>query len=136
MSLRKDSITALANANLIVEKTLGKMVSLSVADHVVVQKERFSVAEWQAMIKTVDLFGRIKSTEQAEMIATVLYSYDELCKNGKQVSDKDVYDYVIDWKPHWKSEKDFEVCDTIHNLAMMSLIKVMHSGELMDTMLV
>ena len=52
------------------------------------------------------------------------------------MSDKNVYDYVIDWKPHWKAEKDFEVCDTIHNLAMMSLIGVMHSGELMDTMLV
>ena len=30
------------------------------------------------MEKTVDLFGRIKSTEQAEVMATVLYSYDEL----------------------------------------------------------
>jgi O-acetyl-ADP-ribose deacetylase (regulator of RNase III)/uncharacterized protein YwgA len=132
----KDSITALANANLIVEKLLGRMVSLSVAEHVVIQKEKFTDTEWQAMIKTVDLFGRIKSTEQAEMVATVLYSYDDMRKNGKQVSDKDVYDYVMDWKPHWKEEKDFEVCDTIHNLAMMTLIKVEHSNELMDTMLV
>lgn len=30
------------------------------------------------MKQTVDLFGRIKSTEQSEIIATVLYSYDEL----------------------------------------------------------
>ena len=132
----KDSITALANANLIVEKTLGKMVSLSVSDHVVVQKERFSDVEWFAMLKTVDLFGRVKSTEQAEMVATILYSYDELSKNGELLSDKDVYDYVINWKPRWKYEKDFEVCDTIHNLAMMSLIKVSHSNELMDTMFV
>ena len=34
------------------------------------------------MKKTVDLFGRVKSTDQAEMIATVLYSYYEL-NNGK-----------------------------------------------------
>ena len=88
------------------------------------------------MLKTVDLFGRIKSTEQAEVVATVLYSYDDVSKNEKLVSDKDVYDYVMNWKPHWKEEKDFEVCDTIHNLAMMSLIKVKHSDELMDTMLI
>lgn len=132
----KDSVTALANANLITEKTLGRMVSLSVSEHVIIQKEKFSDAEWQAMVKTVDLFGRIKSTEQAEMVATVLYSYDELNKSGSQISDKDVYDYVIDWKPYWKEEKEFEICDTIHNLAMMSLITVKHSDELMDTILV
>ena len=84
----KDSVTALANANLITEKTLGRMVSLSVSEHVDIQKEKFSDAEWQAMVKTVDLFGRIKSTEQAEMVATVLYSYDELNKSGSQVSDR------------------------------------------------
>ena len=132
----KDSVTALANANLITEKTLGRMVSLNVSEHVIVQKEKFSDAEWLAMVKTVDLFGRVKSTEQAEMVATVLYSYDELNKSSSQVSDKDVYDYVIDWKPHWKDEKEFEICDTIHNLAMMSLITVKHSDELMDTVLV
>ena len=132
----KDSVTALANANLITEKTLGRMVSLSVSEHVIIQKEKFSDAEWQAMVKTVDLFGRIKSTEQAEMVATVLYSYEELNKSGNQESDKDVYDYVIDWKPYWKEEKEFEICDTIHNLAMMSLITVKHSDELMDTILV
>lgn len=87
------------------------------------------------MKKTVDLFGRIKSTDQAEMIATVLYSYDEL-NNGKQeIRDKDVYDYVMSWKPHWKIEKNYEVCDTIHNLAMLSLISVTHSNLLLDTVL-
>lgn len=132
----KDSIGALANANLITEKTLGRMVSLSVADSVVVQKEKFSDEEWQAMIRTVDLFGRVKSTEQAEMIATVLYSYDKLKSSMNEITDKDLYDYVIDWKPHWNEEKEFEVCDTIHNLAMLSLISVRHSDKIIDTMLV
>ncbi len=130
----KDSITALANANLIIEQTLGRMVSLRVSDDVVIHEEKFSPEEWLAMKKTVDLFGRVKSTDQAEMIATVLYAYDEL-KNEKQViSDKDVYDFVMSWKPHWEQEKNYEVCDTIHNLAMLSLISVSHSDLLMDTM--
>lgn len=131
----KDSITALANANLIIEQTLGRMVSLSVSDDVVIHQNKFTKDEWNAMKKTVDLFGRIKSTEQAEMVATVLYSYDELNNGKEKVSDKDVYNYVMSWKPHWKKEKNYEVCDTIHNLAMLSLISVTHSSLLLDTAL-
>lgn len=131
----KNSITALANANLIIEQTLGRMVSLSVSDRVVIQEEQFSKEEWYAMKKTVDLFGRVKSTDQAEMIATVLYSYDELKSKEQKISDKDVYDFVMSWKPHWKQERDYEVCDTIHNLAMLSLISVSHSNLLLDTTL-
>lgn len=131
----KNSITALANANLISEQILGRMVSLSVSDNVVIREDKFSQEEWQAMKKTVDLFGRVKCTDQAEMIATVLYSYDELSKEKQKISDKDVYDYVMDWKPHWKEEKDYEVCDTIHNLAMLALISVTHSNLLLDTVM-
>lgn len=132
----KDSITALANANLIVEKQLGRMISLNVLDGVEIHKEKFTDEEINAVKKTVDLFGRVKSTDQAEMIATVLYSYDQLAQERDVISDKDVYDYVLDWKPHWKTEKEFALCDTIQNMAMLSLMNVSCSGELMDTMLV
>lgn len=130
----KDSIVALANANLIIEKQFGKMISLSVAPNVTIKKDDFSVSEWAAVDKTVDLFGRVKKTEQAEMIATVLYAYDQLKKNNQIISDKNVYDYVLSWKPHWKEEKEFELCDTIHNMAMLSQIYITHSEELLDTL--
>lgn len=71
-----------------------------------------------------------------EMIATVLFSYDELCKDKQVISDKDVYDFVISWKPYWEKDKNYEVCDTIHNLAMLSLISVTHSNLLLDTSLI
>ena len=109
------------------------MISLSVPENVKIDRDKFSQDEWMAMKKTVDLFGRVKSTDQAEMVATVLYAFDELKKEKTQISDKDVYDYVMSWKPHWEKEKNFEVCDTIHNLAMLSLISVIHSNKLMDT---
>lgn len=132
----KDSIIALANANLIVERQLGRMISLSVADNVEIHKEKFTEKEWDAVQKTVDLFGRVKSTDQAEMIATVLYSYDQLTKEKSEISDKDVYDYVLKWKPRWKNEKEYQVCDTIQNMAMLSLMKVTCSKQLMDTMVI
>ncbi|MCD8131216.1 MAG: macro domain-containing protein [Lachnospiraceae bacterium] len=129
----KESIETLANANLIIEKQLGRMISMSVSDDVVIDKNSFTAAEWEAMTKTVDLFGRVKSTGQAEVIATVLFSYDQLVMEKREVSDKDVYDYVLDWKPRWKEEKEFEVCDSIHNLAMLSLMDVTFSHQLMET---
>lgn len=132
----KDSINALANANLIVERQLGRMISLSVSDKVEIHKDDFSDEEINAAKKTIDLFGRIKSTDQAEMVATVLYSYDQLAKEKEVISDNDVYEYVLDWKPHWKSEKEFELCETIQNMAMLSLMKISCSGKLIDTMLI
>ena len=69
-------------------------------------------------------------------VADILFSYDQLAKKMEYVSDKDVYDFVLDWKPHWKGEEEFEVCETIHNMAMLSLMKIAHSQQLMDTMLV
>lgn len=130
----KESIAALANANLIMEKQLGRMIFLSVPYGVVIQREKFTVEDWDAAKKTADLFGRIKKTEQAEVIATVLYSYDQLVKEKESVSDKEVYDYVLDWKPHWKEEKEFELCDAIHHMAMLSFMKISHSSKLMDTL--
>ena len=132
----KESINALANANLIVEKQLGRMISLSVSDDVQIHKENFTNDELNAAKKTIDLFGRVKCTDQAEMIATVLYSYDQLAKEKETISDKDVYEYVLEWKPRWKAEKEFELCEAIQNMAMLSLMKITCSGDLMDTMLV
>lgn len=128
----KDSITALANANLIREQTLGRMVMIRVSDDVVIHQEAFSQEEWTAMEKTVDLFGRIKSTDQAEMVATVLYSYDALNDGKHIVNDIDVYDYVMSWKPHWKQDKSYDVCEAIVNMAMFSLISVNCTKLLLD----
>lgn len=129
----KDSITALANANLIIEKQLGKMISISVADNVVIHKEKYTDKEQKAVEMTVDLFGRVKSTEQAEMISTVLYAYDQLRDMKNDIWDEDILEYVLDWKPHWKKEKEFELCDSIQNMAMLSLIEINCSGNLPDT---
>lgn len=35
----------------------------------------------------------------------------------------------MDWKPHWKTTKEFEVCDAIQNLAMLSLMDISCTDE-------
>lgn len=117
------------------DEFLGKMISLSVTPQADLHTDRFSQEEQHAVNTTIDLFRRVKSTEQAEMITTVLYSYDQLVLDKNQISDLDVYNYVFDWKPHLKNQKEFEVCDTIQNLAMLSLMNITHSGKLQDTTL-
>ena len=92
--------------------------------------------EEQEIERFPDLFARVKSTAQAEMIATILYAYDQLVQKQSSISDKDLFDYVIQWKPHWKEPNEFALCDTIQNMAMLSLIKISCSGQLMDTTLV
>ncbi len=132
----KDSISTLSNANLIIEKQLNKMICINVSDNVKIDESKFTDEELKIVNKTVDLFSRIKNSEQAEMVATVLYSYDQLSKEKKEVLDKNVFDYVLDWKPHFKIAKEFELTDTIANMAMLSFINVKYSGELEDTSLV
>ncbi|MDY3091228.1 MAG: hypothetical protein SOW61_00230 [Erysipelotrichaceae bacterium] len=38
------------------------------------------------------------------------------------------------FKPYWKIEKEFEVCDTILNLAMRYLISIEYTNSLMNTL--
>lgn len=91
----EESLTMLENTSLITEQNLDKMVYLSVCDNVVVHKEKFSPEEWKVMEQTVDLFGRIKVVGQAEIVATVLYAYDELKTYKRTITDKDIYDYIM-----------------------------------------
>lgn len=132
----KNSILVLANSNLIVEEQLGKMIAMRVPDTINIDINDYSPNDWTAVQKTIDLFSRIKSTEQAEIIATVLFSYDELTKKNSLVTDKDIFDDVLSWKQHWRNEKEYELCDAIINLAMLSLIHIVHTDKVQDTMLV
>ena len=58
-----NAVTSPDKSCLIIERKLGRMVWLSVADNVVIHEDKFSENEWLAMKKTVDLFGRVKSTD-------------------------------------------------------------------------
>ncbi len=120
----KEAISILSNSNLIREDNCNKMIRMIVADAFVFEKSQFSKKDIDAANKTIDLFSRVKNTEQAEMIATVLYSYDQLSnkKVNSQVFDNEIYDFVTTWKKHWKSAKDDAIYSTIKNLSMFEWI--------------
>lgn len=119
----KQSIIVLSNANLMTEKKLGKMVETVVAPSFELNYEDYSIQDINNANKTFDLLSRIKSTDQAEMIATVLFSYDELIEKHSSVTEKQIFDHVLNWKKHWKNTKENEIISTIESLSILGWMK-------------
>lgn len=126
----KDAISVMSNTNLITEESRGKMVALSVTPKFSISSQQFSSHEFQCAHRTIDLFLRIKDTSQAEMIATVIFDYDTLLQNRSSVTEMDVYNDILEWKPRWKGIEDDTICDTIRNLSILDWISPQYSPDL------
>ena len=122
----KESITVLSNANLIAETQAPgqSMVETRVSPSFVFDPSMFSDAELKCLEKTVDLFCRIKNTDQAEMMATVMYSYDQLAKSKKSITEDELLRDVLAWKKHWIGVKENEIRNTIRHLTILKWISV------------
>lgn len=84
--------------------------------------------------KTVDLFSRIKDTEQAEEVVTVLFASRQLKKGDRAavIEEQQIYEYILDWKKAWnKPEKKEAVAGAIRNLALLGWIRVRASESMM-----
>lgn len=117
-----EAITVLSNANLLTEVQLGKMIETRVSDKFHLKKDEFSKVEMEKAEKVIDLLSRIKSTAQAEMMSTVLFAHDELFEQGKAPTEEEMFHYIIEWKPRWKGNKDYEIISTIKDLAELQWI--------------
>lgn len=128
----KGMINILANANLISEIQLGKMNAIKVTEEYIntrkINKDIIDKNE-KDILRTVDLFCRIRNTSQAEEVATVIYSVNKLKKDfpDKEIAEKDVLDFIISsWKSHW-ADKQNEISLTIRNLVLLKWIKLKYS---------
>jgi O-acetyl-ADP-ribose deacetylase (regulator of RNase III)/uncharacterized protein YwgA len=132
----KDALSVFANANLIHEQQLGRMTALRVGAEYGAIKSKYidQIKPFEKKInKTVDLFSRIKSTTQAEEVTTVLYAARMLKKNSRDesVSEKDIYDYILDWKKDWHhNEKQTAIASAIRNLEMLGWLRLRYSESL------
>lgn len=125
-----NAIMTLSNGNLIVEKQLGRMISVIAAPNYKLDKTKFTEKDLSNAEKTLDLFSRIKKTDHAEIISTVIFATDDLLKKNNTISEKDVYDYVMEWKPRWINTKSIDISETIRNLAILGWIDVLQSDNL------
>nr|VFJ53912.1 MAG: O-acetyl-ADP-ribose deacetylase (regulator of RNase III), contains Macro domain [Candidatus Kentron sp. FW] len=132
----KEALSVFANANLIQEQQLGRMMALRIGPEYESVRTRFvdRFKPFEKKInKTVDLFSRIKSTTQAEEVTTVLYAARKLKKDRKDtsVSEQDVYDFILDWKKNWRTdEKKAAIASAIRNLEMLGWLRLQYSDSL------
>ncbi len=130
----KPLIAKLSNHQLIQENELGKMFEITVGPTYQDAKQAYAdqIEQWEPAIeKTTDLFLRT-NTNQAEIIATVLFAGKELKKSTEnKPTECDVYESVLRWKQKRRPaiEED-EVASTIRNLAALKWLDVEPSTSL------
>ena len=126
-----------ANRNWLNEQQLGRMIALRVAPQYTKDRSHYreEIDRYRKKInKAVDLFSRIKSTEQAEEVMTVFFAARELkAKRNGSTSEQDLQDYILDWKKSWRAaEKREAVASAIRNLVMLGWLQVNLSEPLAD----
>ena len=135
----KEAVSVLANKNWISESQLGKMTAIKVGPTYEKDRREFraQIEKFRSKIeKTVDLFSRIKSTDQAEEVATVIFAVQKLkaerSKDPASVSEQELFDYILEWKKTWKEDekRQANLAETIRNLQMLSWIKLRFSKSL------
>jgi O-acetyl-ADP-ribose deacetylase (regulator of RNase III)/uncharacterized protein YwgA len=132
-----EALKVFTNTNLIKEEMLGRMMAIHVGSSYPEFKNKYReiLNTYNKKIeKTVDLFSRIKNTEQAEEVATILYATRKL-KNGKEktISEQELFDYILNWKNTWSKEGKREViAETIRNLEMLGWVRLQYSESLIS----
>lgn len=125
----KAALHDFANRNWLQEARLGRMIAFRVSPQYDRDREKFAseIELYRKKIaKTVDLFSRIKSTEQAEEVATVIYAAQTVKarRPTDKLSEQDIIDYVLDWKPAWRNDvKRQAVAETIRNMVLLNWVR-------------
>lgn len=119
-----------ANRNWLIEKQMGRMMALSVSAQYLKDRNSYEAAiepHRRRISKAVDLFSRIKSTQQAEEVFTVLFASRQLKQSvsAAEITEGSLINYILDWKKSWQSDdKRVAIATAIHNLAMLGWLRV------------
>jgi len=124
----------LINNGLLQEKWNGKMFRVKVGPNFGRIRRKYAPAfeRWANVLdKTVDLFMRV-NTDQAEVIATVLFAAHELGQNQEALpTETEVMQAVMQWKQKRRPPLDeVTVASTIRNLGMLRWLNVKASPDL------
>ena len=124
----KNMIMILSNNNLISEKEVGNMLQIFVNNDFKIDESKYSKQDKDNVNKTYQLFKRIKDTEQAELICTILYSFDELKKKQSSITENDLLAYMQNWKKKYKSaDYEYMIRDVCQDLTYMHLMDMDYS---------
>jgi O-acetyl-ADP-ribose deacetylase (regulator of RNase III)/uncharacterized protein YwgA len=132
----KDALHVFANRNWIQEVRLGKMLALRVSKQYESERSRYlnMISRHERKIeKAVDLFSRIKNTDQAEEVLTVLFASRQLRKAhpDQDIAEEQLLEFVLDWKKSWRTgEKRDALAGVIRNLVMLGWMRLKFSESL------
>jgi len=124
----KNAEAKLVNNNLLQEERHGQMFRVKTGPNFEKVRKDFqgSIEKWSPIIeKTTDLFMRV-NTDQAEVIATVMFAADTLKKeNRAEPSEVEVFEAVLRWKQKRRPPLDeSDVASTIRNLGMLRWLDI------------
>ena len=124
-----------ANRNWLNEQHLGRMIALRVSPQYLKDRAQYQeqIDRYQRKInKAVDLFSRIKSTEQAEEVMTVFFAARQLkAKRNGDAAEQDLQDYILDWKKSWRTDEKREaVASAIRNLILLGWLQLKISEDI------
>lgn len=129
----KNMESRLVNNGLIRTGSLGKMQQISIGPTFEAARVAYgdTLEQWEEVIeRTVDLFLRL-DTYSAEVVASSLLAARELMTDGKQPTERMVFDAVMDWKHRRKPPlKEDVLATTIRTLAEQDWIAVQTSDDL------
>lgn len=130
----KSAEARLINNGLIQEDRVGRMLRLRPGPTVEDGFRAYAddLAQWDELIdKVADLFMRV-DTDEAEIVATVLYVANERSSGADCTpTERDLVDAVMDWKLRRRPPLDEQtVASTVRNLAMLNWLDVTPSPDL------
>ena len=129
----KDMITILSNNNLIYEKQVGKNITLHVSDNFKIDKSLYTPKEMNICNQVYLIFKGIRNASQAEIVSTILFSYDELSKEYKTITEDMLYQYVYKWKQNHNNFSDeLVIRDFIKSLCFDHMINIDYSKDFID----
>jgi O-acetyl-ADP-ribose deacetylase (regulator of RNase III) len=126
----KRALHIFANRNWIREEPRGRMIALRVEPGFDRDRPRFAgvIAEHTRIIdRTVDLFSRIKSTDQAEELMTIIFASQELKAQdrARAYQEQDLIEHIIAWKKRWGTpDKRTALATSIRNLVLLGWLKL------------
>lgn len=132
----KKMITILSNNNLIFEKELGNMILISVSESFKINSSQYSQEDKNNVNRTFDLFRRIKDTNQAELITTILFSYDELNKEYSTITEIFLFDYIVEWKNRYNQpDIELQIRELTKSLTSLKLINIDYTHDYKESSL-
>lgn len=126
----KNMIMVLSNNNLIIEKEYGKMILIKVTNQFSIDRSKYSQRDIININRTFELFRRVKDTSQAELVTTIIFSFDTLVERYGIVTENMIYDYIIDWKERYNNEQsEIQIREFAKYLTTLKIIRPDYSKD-------